>query len=156
MPFSVPMIWREPSNHDDCYFCLANVCGFNTKNKQGIRYPEVTSVTKPVSFKPSDPVPIPPVLKQNPEDDSNREIVDSDRDDDCTEDSNNKPILFDQSGLLDYLVRDLNLSKDKSELLSSRLKDNNLLAPETTFSWYRHREKEYIEFFSEKKWISLL
>ena len=32
MPFKTPVIWREPSSHDDCYFCLTNVTGFNSKN----------------------------------------------------------------------------------------------------------------------------
>jgi hypothetical protein len=34
-------------------------------------------------------------------------------------------------------------------LLGSRLKQKNLLAPGTTFSWYRRREKEFVPFFSQ-------
>jgi hypothetical protein len=34
-------------------------------------------------------------------------------------------------------------------LLGSRLKQKNLLAPSTTFSWYRRREKEFVPFFSQ-------
>lgn len=47
------------------------------------------------------------------------------------------------------MVRDLGLPKDKSELLGSRLKERNLLAPGTTFCWYRDREKSLVGFFSE-------
>ena len=47
-------------------------------------------------------------------------------------------ILFDQAALND-LIRDL----------GSRLKERNLLASGTTFSWYRHRKQSLIKFFSE-------
>ena len=66
-----------------------------------------------------------------------------------TDDEVSNPILFSQAAL-NNLVRDLNLPKDKSQLLGSRLKERNL-APETTFSSYRHRETELVEFFSEGK-----
>ncbi|GBM68299.1 hypothetical protein AVEN_126837-1 [Araneus ventricosus] len=45
------------------------------------------------------------------------------------------------------LVRDLGLSKGEAELLGSRLKNKNLLTPGTSFSWYRHREKKFTQFF---------
>ncbi|GBM60143.1 hypothetical protein AVEN_38474-1 [Araneus ventricosus] len=51
---------------------------------------------------------------------------------------------------LNYLIRDLGLSKDEVELLGSRLKNKNLLASGTSFSWCRHREKEFTQFFSEQ------
>ena len=113
------MIWCEPSSHDDCYFCLTNVTGINSKNSDKIKYADVRSVTKPVLYEPRDKFPIPPLMKEK-------------------EDSND-------------LVRDLNLAKDKSQRLGSRLKERNLLDPETTFSWYRHRETELVEFISEGK-----
>jgi len=47
--FEVPMIWREQRNHyDDCYFCMTNVSGFNSKNKVSIVYPNVSSAMKPI------------------------------------------------------------------------------------------------------------
>ena len=51
---------------------------------------------------------------------------------------------------LDDLVRDLDLPKESAELLGSRLHERNFRAPGTTFSWYRHHEKEFLEFFSTK------
>ncbi|GBM24924.1 hypothetical protein AVEN_23456-1 [Araneus ventricosus] len=59
------------------------------------------------------------------------------------------PQPFSQSEL-NNLVRDLGLSKDEVELLGSRLKNKNLLAYGTSFSWCRHREKEFTQFFSEE------
>ncbi|GBM28540.1 hypothetical protein AVEN_70135-1 [Araneus ventricosus] len=59
------------------------------------------------------------------------------------------PQPFSQSELND-LVRDLGLSKVGAELLESRLKNKNLLTPRTSFSWYRHLEKEFTQFFSKE------
>ncbi|GBL62458.1 hypothetical protein AVEN_31990-1, partial [Araneus ventricosus] len=59
------------------------------------------------------------------------------------------PQPFSQSELND-LARDLGLSKDGAELLGSRLKNKNLLTPGTSFSWSRHREKEFTQFFSKE------
>ena len=47
------------------------------------------------------------------------------------------------------MTRDLNLPKDAAELLGSRLKERNMLAPGTSFSWYRHREKDFLPLFAE-------
>ncbi|GBM51845.1 hypothetical protein AVEN_8708-1 [Araneus ventricosus] len=60
-----------------------------------------------------------------------------------------RPQPFSQSKPND-LVRDLGLSKDASVLLVSRLKNKNLLTPGSSFSWYRHREKEFTQFFSKE------
>ena len=59
------------------------------------------------------------------------------------------PQLFSQIQLND-LVRDLGLSKDAAELLGSRLKNKNLLSSGTSFSWYRHREREFTQYFTKE------
>ena len=46
--------------------------------------------------------------------------------------------------------RDLGLSKESAEVLGSRLKDKHMLAPGTSFSWYRFREMEFVSFFSQE------
>ena len=48
------------------------------------------------------------------------------------------------------LVRDLNLPKDAAELLGSRLKSKNVLLPGVSFSWFRHREKEFVPYFAQE------
>lgn len=50
MPFAVPMVWREPTNHfDDCYFCLTKTEGYSKKGKHKIDYPNLQSAIRPVS-----------------------------------------------------------------------------------------------------------
>lgn len=47
--FAIPMVWREPKDHTtDCYFCLTNVIGISTKNRNAIQYPNLPSAIRPV------------------------------------------------------------------------------------------------------------
>jgi hypothetical protein len=50
---------------------------------------------------------------------------------------------------LSDLIRDLNHSKESSELLASRLKEKNVLHPGTKITFYRRREKDLLPFFTE-------
>lgn len=84
------------------------------------------------------------ILKLNVKDDDD-EVYDSISDD---------PKLFSQSELND-LVRYLNLTKDSAEVLGSRLKEQNLLAPGTSFSWFRNRKKDFLFFFFFLKLVNL-
>lgn len=60
-----------------------------------------------------------------------------------------EPETFSQAELSD-LVQDLGLSKKLSELLSSRLKDKNLLKTDTKVTFYRTREKNLLQYFDSK------
>ena len=55
---------------------------------------------------------------------------------------------------LDDLARDLNLSKQDSELLASRLK-KSVLSSDTKISFYRETDKELRRYFSEENGITL-
>jgi hypothetical protein len=148
LPFGVPMVWREPTNHlTDCYFCMVHVKGFNNKNKHQIQYPNPPSVSLPAPHSDDVPIPHPPTsLSECDTITESSSTEKSDNDEDFRGVHEHSPKLFEQEGL-DDLVRDLNLSKQAAELLGSRLRERNLLAPDTTFYWYRHREREFIEFF---------
>jgi hypothetical protein len=99
-----------------------------------------------LSHGPDIPVPQPP---QNLETPKNSASESEASDDDFQFDAASEgPQLFTQTELND-LVRDLCLPKESAELLGSRLKQKSPLAPVTTFSWYRRREKEFVPFFSQ-------
>ena len=128
MPFGVPMIWREQADHStDCYFCLTNIKGFSQKNKTKINYPDCRSAMKLVPHSTEIPIPSPPstdVLIGSEEDDSSSQslsLSEASGYEMCTEEEHEFPILINQH-MLNDLVRDLGLSKEKAELLSSRLK----------------------------------
>ena len=57
-----------------------------------------------------------------------------------------QPEWLHQSDLND-LVLDLNLSKELSELLASRLSKKNVLEPGTNVYFYGHRDREFTRYF---------
>ena len=57
------------------------------------------------------------------------------------------PLLINQEQLND-LVRDLALSKEKAEVLGSRLQQWNLLESGTTISSFRHRNKTLARYYA--------
>ncbi|XP_076814257.1 uncharacterized protein LOC143460567 [Clavelina lepadiformis] len=141
LPFSIPMVWREGKDHvTDCYFCMTNLQGINRKNKQHVKYPDVPSAMKPVPHGPGIPVPEPPGEISEMECCSSAASKASEQDTWDAEQSTSQPKPLTQLELND-LTRDLNLTKESAQLLGSRLRENNLLAPCTTYFWYRYEDK---------------
>ena len=150
--YGIPIFWREPENHsDDCYFCSCNVQGFNLKNKKDISYSKNQSAIRPISYGPGVPIPSPPDSFDDNLNDHETLVQQggSEKDGDCYNPCTTDPIPFSQSQL-NNLLRNLGLPKDSAEVVGSRLKDKNMLAPGTSFSWYRSREKEFVSFFSQE------
>lgn len=158
MPFAVPMVWREPTDHSsDCYFCMTNINGITVKTRGKVSYPNLASAIRPVPHSAELPVPVPPAATE-------RELIgDSDStstsagDDACHDDpmdgdyednsGNSGTRLFSQGALHD-LIRDLNLPKDKAELLGSRLKERNMLEEGVSTTTARHRHREFSTYFA--------
>ena len=134
--FAVPMVWREQKDHTtDCYFCITKIKGYNQKIKKSIACPNLPSAICPVPHSAKLPIPKPP---------SDLPVI-SDESAECSEDSSTefdpcvserRPHFITQEDLND-LVRDLNLCKDKSELLVSRLQQWNLLLEQRLHSTER-------------------
>lgn len=156
LQFGVPMVWREGRDHtSDCYFCMTNLEGINRKNRHHVKYPDVPSAIKPVPHGPEVPIPKPPSnLDSSSDSCEEMDVVDESATYEPTADTS-QPKPFSQAELND-LTRDLCLSKESAQLLGSRLKENRLLAPETTFYWYRSREEEFRQYFTLEKEASLL
>ena len=96
---------------------MVNVTGYNNKNKKGITYPNLLSAIRPVPHGPDLPVPSPPY---NLSDETESSSLQS-----ATEEMYFEPHQYDittdkitQSKLND-LIRKLQLTKEKSELLGS-------------------------------------
>ncbi|KAL7875155.1 hypothetical protein SRHO_G00061250 [Serrasalmus rhombeus] len=128
MHFAVPRIWREPTDHStNCYFCMVDPSKRRTgKNATPVTYPDI-----PSSIAPSIelPVPTPPDRATPPSEESSRSDTQEDVEDhdfsSCA-DEERKPYYPNQKDLND-LIRDLGLTKSNAELLTSRLKQWNLL-----------------------------
>ena len=141
MPFTQPMIWREPRNHyDDCYFCLTDTAGHRSKTKCTIKYADCESATKPVLNQEEDVIPRPPVKCMSDELCSICSELESTCDDDelYVPEIEEMPNLIGQTQLNDS-IRDLNLSKEQAELLTSRLKQWNVLQPGVSVTNHRKR-----------------
>jgi hypothetical protein len=139
----VPMVWREPKNHfDDCHFCIVNIIGINRNIHDKWSYPDLPSARRPVSH--SDLVPVPPF----------RELPQLSKDESCMSDiaegkesggsdsgfqTTSHSECFDKNELSD-LIRDLYLSKESSDLLASRLKEENVLHPGMKITFYQRRK----------------
>lgn len=156
-----PMIWREPGNHEkDCYFCLTNVYGHNRKTKSLISYASVESVTLPTFLSAEL------INESNITTDENKSATETSTDEvsagsdvedvemhhetseESSDETDKNPNVFTQEELND-LVRDAGLSKEIYELLASRLKEKNCLAPGTRITFYRDRDIQFRKYFTD-------
>lgn len=161
MAFAVPMVWKKPRNHrTDCYFCMTNVTGFSSKNKHKIVYPDCSSVEKPIKHGENFPVPVTPheinieavpsssnESKSSSSSESFSDVHSLSTDPDYVPED--EPHLLDQAELND-LVRDLELTKEKAELLASRMLQWNLVKSETRVTVYRNRNADMLKFFKKE------
>ena len=145
------MVWREPNGHGKkCYFCSCVVAGFNVKNKHKIQYLNLTCAIRQIPHGPSVPIPLPPRVLETVEDSLSEESLSDSQLTDCSEyeyGDDQQLTPFNQAELND-LFRNLNLPKTSALILGSRLKAKCMLCTDTSFAWYKHREKEYIGFFA--------
>ena len=127
---------------------MTKIAGFSKRNKSKIEYPDCVSALKPVPHDLENPVPVPPATAaiESSEDESNDAETDGADEIYEPETETKKPHLLNQEELND-LVRDLSLSKEKAEVLSSRLQQWNLLQEGTKISYFRDRHKNLSAFY---------
>lgn len=148
MPFAIPRIWREPSDHlNDCYFCMVDISKYKKPaDRHILLYPDIPSSIAPVLHSEDLPIPKPPENK-----DAENCESDSDDDDDDWENENlltkGLPHVINKNEL-DDLVRDLGLTKSSAELLTSRLKEWNLLDSSCRVAAFRKRHEQFSKFYT--------
>ena len=95
------MIWREQRNHvSDCYFCMTNVHGFSTKNKQNIQYPNLPSAMRPVPHGADVEIPLPPTTLDEQSTESESSSMEGNNDDSDAASYSGTPKLMSQSDLM--------------------------------------------------------
>ena len=146
MPFAIPRIWRKPTNHhDDCYFCMVDISTYKkTKDRKKIVYPSIPSSIAPVNHGPELSIPQPPTTHAI----SLTSSKDDDVDFEVDTQSSSKDPHFSNQNELDDLTRDLGLTKAKAEILFSRLKEWNLLAPSCKISKPRKLHVTFANFYA--------
>ena len=126
MPFAVPKVWREQSDHvTDCYFCMTANRGFSQKNKSKISHPVCKSAIKPVPHSPNSPVPQPSTEKEDSLSVNACESTSTESEEEPIEldpsfQHESAPLFINQKRLSD-LVQGWYLSKEKAEILGFRL-----------------------------------
>lgn len=131
------------------YFYLAATChlmrlqfGDNRcVTKKIVEYANVHSFTKPIAHSPS--VPFPLCSKNTNESYGSTESSQSDVE--CIA----QPKLFTQPEL-NGLIRDLDISKEKSEMMASRLAERTLLTTDCKITYYRDRHKPFAKYYLKK------
>ena len=121
MNFGLSRIWWEPTDHvNNCSFCVVDVTHLRKGKKTYVfGYPDIPSSLRPVAHCEEIPVPSPPQRHQcynNSCGSGNDSIEDEDVYEDVA--THHFP---------NNLKRDLGLTKSNAELLTSRLKEWNLL-----------------------------
>lgn len=126
--------------------------GINIKKRESLIYQSFPSTIRPVAH--SDNISI-PEFKELPDLFSDGESYNHKEQTDCDDDGDedfacfSTPVLIDQHNLSDF-IRGLNLFNESSEVLASRLKDQNLLQHDTKIIFYRSRNKEFVPFFDDE------
>ncbi|KAI6648548.1 hypothetical protein LOD99_8028 [Oopsacas minuta] len=122
--------------------------GFSAKNKHALVCPDLDSARRPIPHDISLPIPIPKPQQIKIGSDMVEDVhADSTDANYVPEDELLEPQTFTQ-GVLNDLVRDLDLSKDKAELLASRLKQKNLLDKDVLVSHYRKRNFDLAQYYT--------
>ncbi|XP_058890837.1 uncharacterized protein LOC131740095 [Acipenser ruthenus] len=155
MKFAIPRIWREPTDHSsNCYFCMVDPSKRRTgKNAPAITYPDLPSSIAPVPHCHELPVPTPlereqPSLEESSKSESEEDVVDPD--DNFRGGAEERNPYYPNQKDLNDLIRDLGLTKSNAELLTSRLKQWNLLDESVQVADQRKRHQPFSRFFTRQ------
>ncbi|XP_076361754.1 uncharacterized protein LOC143252858 isoform X2 [Tachypleus tridentatus] len=132
MKFVIPRIWHEPTDHSsNCYFWMVDPSKCQaSKNASAIMYLNLLSSIAPVPHCPELLVPTLPKRKQpfSKESSKSEEEVDvEDPDYNFRGAAGERNTYYPNQRDLNDLIRDLGLTKLDAELLTSRLKEWDLL-----------------------------
>jgi len=128
----------------DCCFFLTNIKGVTAKSKHTAQYPNLPFAMRPVPHLEELTVTKPPTnMTLSDNQSSDEDVGQANNDMDCDPTfagacSSSETYLLTQD-VLNYIVRDLNLSKKLTDLLGSRLKGWNLLRQDIKVCFYRGR-----------------
>ena len=136
MSFAIPVVWREGKDHmTNCYFYTKNLNVIDRKYKFHVQYSDVHFAIRQIPHGQDLSVPEP---------DGNMEYCSNSKHTDMNivsgydvykREKDDQPVALTQVEFKG-LTRDLNLSKESTLLLGSRLEEKHLFAPGTTFYSY--------------------
>ena len=171
-----PAIWNKPQTEEDCYICMTRFKGpvsiFNVEYANAASFMPPAYVENVISDDAahmevdSDPIPEEsqmdidedPSLESNKNDDDQYSDLstsssESDSDSESEDDYSNKNVCirpWNQKRLND-VVRNIGLPKDGAEYLASTLKADGLVTKDTSSTYYRNREKDFLPFYKREE-----
>ncbi|XP_051563221.1 uncharacterized protein LOC127446368 [Myxocyprinus asiaticus] len=150
-----PKNLREPTDHSsNCYFCMADPSKrWTGKNAPAITYPDLPSSIALVPHCHELPVSTPqkreqPSLEESSKSESEKDVVDPD--DNFRGGAEERNPYYPNQKDLNDLIRDLGLTKSSAELLTSRLKQWNLLDESVQVADQRKRHQPFSSFFTRQ------
>lgn len=158
LPFGRPMIWIDPINHEEnCYICKTKVV-YSKNMEESVRYASGSSAKLPVLHTDGIPVPVPPgqcfsQIDCMEEESETEDLFENpayqrhEREDPLYIPDTEETHLLSQ-GELNDLHRDLALTKQMSELLTSRLQEWKLLDPGVLVTATRERSEYLAKCFA--------
>ena len=163
MKFAVPRMWREATNHSsECYFCLVDPSKPRAgKNTPALVNLDIPSLIAPVPHSAQLPVPNPPPQEREQTSEDKSSILKSEEGtSDCEDyitgnELKQKKHYFSKQQNKNDLVMKLGLTKSHAELLTSRLKQWNLLDSSVRVAEQRKRHQDFSGFF-HRRWTLLL
>ena len=132
---------------------MISIQGINQNNRRKWTYPDLESARRPIPHSDEVPVPAfdhpPELTKSSDEINSHVDASISYSNESQLEGAVATPLRFNQAELYD-LIRDLNLSKETSEVIASWLNEKHLQL-RTNITFYCTREKVLLPYFSREK-----
>ena len=147
MLFGIPMVWSEGKDHiTDAYFYMTNLKSINCKNSTMFNT-LMFIVWQHHFLMVQTSVPKPNVTMESSFDSKSSDMTDTAECGAYRPEKDDQTVPLTQAALHE-LTRDLNLSKESAQLLGSHLREKRLLAPGTTFYWYREHAREFLYLFT--------
>lgn len=127
----------------DCYFCLTKVK--QNGRHRSVQYANVPAFQKRIPHDSGFARPVCPKRKHKSDDSS--EFSES-SESDSKENRRVRPYSLAE---LNDLIRELEMPKDKSEMLASRLKERGLAASDVKITFYRSRHERFAQYYAKEE-----
>ena len=122
---------------------MMNPKGINRKNKHSVQYLNILSAIRPIIHGPDILLSEPDVNIECSSDSEHSDMTVVAEDDVSKPEEDNQPVPLTQAEINDQ-TWDLNLQRSLLSYWGSHLKEKHLLAPKTTFFWYRFHQDNCI------------
>lgn len=147
LPFLEPTIWfpRQVHTGNKCYFCLTKIAGYHFKVRHTIKYAKVDDVILPEMRCKGDEIPVPYLTSSDQDNSTTTDNVIQTVSEYLPPNEQRTERHYVTKQEFEDLVRDLELPKNKIELLGSRMKQWNFLDDDVKITFIRKEPNQLFE-----------